>query len=80
MLVLYLGVSITLASVGKAMISKKEKRPIELTDMSAHLDDICMTSQYIAKDNIVTKLASRFIPIALMVAGNEIGKKQEKQD
>ena len=28
MLVLYLGVSITLASVGKAMISKKEKRPI----------------------------------------------------
>lgn len=58
---------------------KKEKRPIELTDMSAHLDDICMTSQYVAKDNIVTKLASRFIPIALMVAGNEIGKKQEKQ-
>lgn len=58
---------------------KKEKRPIELTDMSAHLDDICMTSQYIAKDNIVTKLASRFIPIALLVAGNEIGKKQEKQ-
>ena len=58
---------------------KKEKRPIELTDMPAHLDDICMTSQYIAKDNIVTKLASRFVPIALMVAGNEIGKKQEKQ-
>lgn len=62
------------------IFKKKEKRPIELTDMSAHLDDICMTSQYIAKDNIVTKLASRFVPIALMVAGNEIGKKQEKQD
>ena len=61
------------------IFKKKEKRPIELTDMSAHLDDICMTSQYIAKDNIVTKLASRFIPIALLVAGNEIGKKQEKQ-
>lgn len=61
------------------IFKNKEKRPIELTDMPAHIDDICMTSQYIAKDNLVTKLASRFIPIALLVAGNEIGKKQEKQ-
>lgn len=64
--------------LNEKIFHKKEKRPIELTDMSAHLDDICMTSQYIAKDNILTKCASRFIPIALLVAGNEIGTKQEK--
>ncbi len=64
--------------LNQLIFHKKDNRPVELTDMSAHLDDICMTSQYIVKDNILTKSASRFIPLALMVAGCEIGKKQEK--
>lgn len=61
------------------IFDKKEHRPVELLDMSPHLDDICMASQYIAKDNILTKCASRFIPLTLLVAGNEIGRKQEKR-
>ena len=64
--------------LNQIIFHKKDNRPVELTDMSAHLDDICMTSQYIVKDNILTKCASRFIPIALLVPGCEIGKKQEK--
>ena len=60
------------------IFDKKEHRPVELLDMSPHLDDVCMASQYIAKDNILTKCASRFIPLTLLVAGNEIGRKQEK--
>ena len=61
------------------IFDKKEHRPVELLDMSPHLDDVCMASQYIAKDNILTKCASRFIPLTLLVAGNEIGRKQEKR-
>ena len=64
--------------LNQIIFHKKDNRPVELTDMSAHLDDICMTSQYIKKDNILTKSVSRFIPLALMVPGCEIGKKQEK--
>ena len=31
------------------------------------------------EDNVLTKCASRFIPLTLLVAGNEIGRKQEKR-
>lgn len=64
--------------LNQKIFHNKDERPIEIGDFSAHLDDICMTSQYIAKDNILTNVASRFIPLALMVPGCEIGKRQEK--
>lgn len=64
--------------LNQKIFGSKEERPVEIGDFSAHLDDICMTSQYIAKDNILTTMASRFIPLALIVPGCEIGKKQER--
>lgn len=64
--------------LNERIFKKKDERPIEIGDFSAHLDDICMTSQYIAKNNILTNIASRFIPLALILPGCEIGKKQEK--
>ena len=64
--------------INQSIFKNNDDRPVMLTDMSAHLDDICLTSKYIAEDNIITKVASRFIPLTLIVAGSEIGKKQEK--
>lgn len=47
-------------------------RPVQATDFSAHLDDICSAAQKISSADIVQKV-TRIVPIALMVAGNEIG-------
>jgi len=59
------------------IFKNKDERPIEVGDFSAHLDDICMASSYISEDNFLVKAASRFVPLALSVAGTEIGCKQE---
>lgn len=54
---------------------KEENRPIKLSDFSAHIDDICVAATFIAENNPITKIVSRFIPLALCVAGNEVGEK-----
>jgi len=56
----------------------KEDRPVHLGDFSAHLDDVCLTAQYMREGSDIVKKVSRFVPIALMVAGNEVGNKQEE--
>lgn len=47
-------------------------RGIQATDFSAHFDDFCVALKQIV-DNKGTHLISRFVPFALMVAGNEVG-------
>ena len=63
--------------LNEVIFKKKDERPIEVTDFSAHIDDICVAATFVADNNPLTKLVSRFIPCALMVAGNEIGSKKE---
>lgn len=63
--------------VNEKIFNKKDERPIKLSDFSAHIDDICVAATFIAEDNILTKILSRFIPLALLVAGNEVGSKKE---
>ena len=47
-------------------------RPVQATDFSAHLDDICMAAQKISSADIV-RWITRIVPFALMIAGNEVG-------
>lgn len=49
-------------------------RGIEVTDLPAHLDDAVVAANYISDSKFV-KLLGRIIPLALMVAGNEVGTK-----
>lgn len=54
---------------------KSNERGVKLTDLPAHLDDVAVSAGYIfPKSNFVHKL-TRIIPLALMVAGNEVGAK-----
>ena len=53
---------------------KSQERGIELTDLPAHMDDAVVAASYISKSKFVHALG-RVIPLALMVAGNEIGTK-----
>lgn len=49
-------------------------RGVEVTDLPAHLDDAVVATGYIS-DHKIVKTLGRFIPLALMVAGNEVGTK-----
>lgn len=63
--------------INQKIFKTKEDRPVKASDFSVHIDDLCVASQYIAPNNVVTKGISRIIPLALMVPGYQIAKKQE---
>jgi len=63
--------------LNQKIFKTKEDRPVKVSDMSVHIDDLCVSSQYIAPNSIITKGISRIIPLALMFPGYEIAKKQE---
>jgi len=63
--------------VNEVIFHKKDNRPVKLTDFSAHIDDMCVAATFVAPENPITHIVSRFIPFALMVAGNEVGSKKE---
>lgn len=61
----------------EVVFKKKDDRPINYKDFSAHVDDIGVAATFIAPDNFITKGISRLIPAALLVAGYETGTKKE---
>lgn len=65
--------------VNEKIFHKKDHRPIEITDISAHVDDMCMAATLVAPNNILTKTVSRIIPVALSIPGYETGIKKETQ-
>ena len=52
----------------------KDERGVKITDYSAHIDDMVTAASYISKSKAVYYI-SRIIPFALMIPGNEVGKK-----
>lgn len=62
--------------INETIFNNKDGRGIQATDFSAHFDDFCVAIKQIA-DNKGTHLISRFVPFALMVAGNEVGNARD---
>lgn len=58
----------------------KDDRKFKFADMSGHLDDTCMALSLADPNNIISKTASRIIPLALMVCGYSTGIMQEWPD
>lgn len=56
--------------------SKSGERGVKVTDFSAHLDDAVVAASYISDGKFVQYI-SRIIPLALMLAGNEVGTKEK---
>lgn len=54
---------------------KSGERGVKATDFSAHLDDAVVAASYISDSKIVKGIA-RFVPAALLFAGNEVGNKE----
>jgi len=58
--------------INEKIFQKGKGRPVQASDFSAHLDDFCVAAQQMHDGKFVHAI-SRFVPIALMIAGNEVG-------
>lgn len=58
--------------VNEKIFHQGKGRPVQASDFSAHLDDICVAAKKIHESK-VTDFIQRFVPVALMIAGNEVG-------
>lgn len=61
-------------AINKTFFKVDEKRKIKLSDMSPHLDDVCVSASLVFKES---EKISRFVPPALMIAGYSAGTAQE---
>ena len=58
--------------INEKIFNRGKGRPVQASDFSAHLDDFCVAAQQIHDGGLVHAI-SRLVPVALMVAGNEVG-------
>ena len=61
--------------LGNFLFNTTKDRGVKISDYSAHIDDMVVAAQYISDSEIINYI-SRIIPVALMVAGNEVGNKK----
>lgn len=61
--------------INKHIFKVDDKRKLKLTDMSPHIDDICLALSIVAANS--SKIISRIIPAALLVSGFSTGIAQE---
>lgn len=58
--------------INEKIFHRGKGRPVQASDFSAHLDDFCVAAQQIHDGGLV-HVISRLVPLALMIAGNEVG-------
>lgn len=56
--------------------NKSEERDVKATDLFPHVDDLLASAKYVAKKSTFVHYVQRIVPLALMVAGNEVGNKK----
>lgn len=59
--------------INEKLSGEKPNRGIRITDFAPHLDDVCLAITLMAKNSPVGDIISKFVPIALTVAGIETG-------
>ena len=72
---LFIGVftaNIVANKINEKIFHQGKGRPVQASDFSAHLDDFCVAANLISDAKPIHWI-SRLVPVALMVAGNEVG-------
>lgn len=64
--------------INEKVYKQKVDRDIKATDFAPHVDDLCLAVSLIASESSIGNAISKLVPFALLVAGNEVGKAQEK--
>jgi len=59
--------------INEKIYHKGKGRDVQASDFSAHLDDFCMAARQIDAKNTIIHGFSMCVPLALMIAGNEVG-------
>ena len=58
--------------INELIFRQGKGRPVQASDFSAHLDDFCVAANLISDAKPIYWI-SRLVPVALMIAGNEVG-------
>lgn len=58
----------------------KQNRGIKITDFAPHLDDVCLAVTLMADKSPVGDIISKFVPVALTIAGIETGSAQNTKN
>ena len=58
--------------INEHLFCQGKGRPVQASDFSAHLDDICVAARQVSNSKL-TDYIQKLVPIALMIAGNEVG-------
>ncbi len=76
------GIGVFLANIimnrlNRLIFREKEdmSRGVQLTDFSAHLDDVVVAAHYIAPKSKLVHAIGRIVPAALVIPGLEVGNK-----
>ena len=72
---LFLGVyaaNVVANKINEKIFHQGKGRPVQASDFSAHLDDFCVAANLISDARPIHWI-SRLVPVALMIAGNEVG-------
>jgi len=59
--------------INEKVYGEKQDRGIRLTDFAPHLDDVCLAITLMAEKSPVGDIISKFVPLALTIAGIETG-------
>ncbi len=59
--------------INEKVYGEKQDRGIRITDFAPHLDDVCLAITLMAEKSPVGDIISKFVPVALTVAGIETG-------
>ncbi len=65
--------------INSQLHGEDRSRGIRLTDFAPHLDDVCLAITLMADKSPVGDIISKFVPIALSVAGYETGTTQKPE-
>ncbi len=63
--------------INEKLYHRKVEREIRPTDFAPHLDDVGLAVTLMAPETVAGSVISKFIPLALMVAGNKVGTSKE---
>lgn len=61
--------------INNSIFERKEKRKLRFSDLSGHVDDVCVATTLVAKGTKLGDKIARFIPPALIVPGYVAGTK-----
>lgn len=65
--------------INEKVHGEKQNRGIRITDFAPHLDDVCLAITLMADKSPVGDIISKFVPVALTIAGIETGSAKKQQ-